>query len=95
MPVATKNKSTDPEDGVMVILMNDLPRQISARDVKELVEHYHPVRRVDTLAEREKRVDWKVDLGETDREIANFITDRLHGKYWKGCYINAYCPLYQ
>ena len=79
----------------MVILMNDLPREVSAREVKELVENYHPVESVDTLREGDRSVDWRIDLGQTDREVANFVTDHLKGAYWRGCHVNAYCPLYQ
>ncbi len=79
----------------MVILMNDLPFDVTADEVKALVEHFHPVRKVDTLAKRRKGVDWKVDLGDTDREVANFVTDHLRGRYWKGRCVDAYCPLYQ
>ncbi len=79
----------------MVILMSDLPREVSAHDIKLLVEKYHPVRKVESLVRRNRGTDWKVDLGETDREVANFVTEHLQGRYWKGCYINAYCPLYQ
>jgi len=79
----------------MVILVNDLPHEVSAREVKELVEHYYPVRGVDALGQRRRGVDWRVDLGDADREVANFVTEHLNGRYWKGCCLNAYCPLYQ
>ncbi len=79
----------------MVILMNELPKEVSAHELKELVERYHPVEAVETLQERRKGVDWRVDLGKADREVANFVTEHLNRHYWRGCYINAYCPLYQ
>ena len=79
----------------MVILMNDLPRDVSADEVKALVENYYPVKGVESLSQRRHGVDWKVDLGDTDREVANFVADHLNGHYWKGCQLNAYCPLYQ
>jgi hypothetical protein len=79
----------------MVILMNDLPKEVSAQELRELVERYYPVKEVNTLQERRRGVDWRVDLGNTDREVANFVTEHLNGHYWRGCYLNAYCPLYQ
>ena len=79
----------------MVILLNDMPKEVSANELRELVEQYHPVEEVDTLQKRRKGVDWRVNLGKTDREVANFVTDHLNRRYWRGCFINAYCPLYQ
>jgi hypothetical protein len=79
----------------MVILMNDMPHDVTADEVKSLVEHYHPVRAVDTVVKRRKGVDWKVDLGQADREVANFVIDHLKGRFWKGHCVDAYCPLYQ
>ncbi len=80
----------------MVILMNDLPRDVTGPDVKKLVERYHPVQSVGSLPARPcGLVDWRVDLGQTDREVANFVVDHLKGRFWKGRALNAYCPLYQ
>ncbi len=79
----------------MVILMNDLPREVSEEEVRRLVEHYHPVKAVEVLKERPRAVDWRVDLGDTDREVANFVIDHLHGLYWNGRHLYPYCPLYQ
>lgn len=79
----------------MVILVNDVHRDISANELKALVEQYHPVAKIDALTEYQDHKDWRVDIGETDREVANFVTDRLNGRYWNGCLLNSYCPLYQ
>ncbi|HIE54080.1 MAG TPA: hypothetical protein EYP90_02670 [Chromatiaceae bacterium] len=79
----------------MVILVNDVDRGVSAGELKALVEQYHPIEKIDAFTEHHDHRDWRVDIGETDREVANFVTDRLNGYYWRGSLLNAYCPLYQ
>ncbi|WP_456444356.1 RNA recognition motif domain-containing protein [Thiolapillus sp.] len=80
----------------MVILLSDLPDKVKKKELKQLVEQYHPVRQVVPCAEYEgKCVEWRVELGDADREVANYVTDKLNGYYWKGCHLNAYCPIFQ
>lgn len=79
----------------MVILVNDVRQDISANELKALVEQYHPVKEIGALGKRRDQRDWRVDIGEADREVANFVTERLNGRYWHGCLLSSYCPLYQ
>ncbi len=81
----------------MVILLSDLPERVEKHSLQELVEQYHPVNAVEPYGPDfdGKPVEWKIELGDTDREVANFVTDKLNGSYWQGCHVNAYCPLFQ
>lgn len=81
----------------MVILLSDLPERVEKHRLRELVEQYHPIDAVEPCGPEcdGKPVEWKIQLGDTDREVANFVTDKLNRSYWQGCHLNAYCPLFQ
>ena len=81
----------------MVILLNDIPEEISKEEVQELIQRYHPVEEVDVIREDQnhKCKEWKVELGKVDREVANYVIEHLKGHHWNGCRVNAYCPLFQ
>lgn len=80
---------------MIVIFMNDLPDTVLDTGIRELVELYHPAVEIDEVRKRQQGADWKVDLGQADREIANFVTGQLNRRYWRGSFISAYCPLFQ
>ncbi len=80
----------------MVILLSELPDTVKKKELRKLVEQYHPVKKVKPCAEYNgKCIEWRVELGDADREVANFVTEKLNGAYWRGRQVNAYCPLFQ
>jgi hypothetical protein len=81
----------------MVILLSDLPDEIEQSSLRKLVEQYYPVNTVEPCGPDcgGRPVEWKIELGDADREVANFVTDKINGSYWQGWQVNAYCPLFQ
>ncbi len=81
----------------MVILLSDLPEEVEQSSLRTMVEQYYPVSKVEPCGPEcaGKPVEWKIELGNADREVANFVTDKINGSYWQGYHVNAYCPLFQ
>lgn len=81
----------------MVILLSDVPDGVEKNTLQQLVEQYYPVNRVapSGLDGDGKPRGWVVELGDADREVANFVTEKLDGSWWQGYHVNAYCPLFQ
>ena len=81
----------------MVILLSDLPDEIEVESLFDLVNQYYPVHKIEPCGPDCKGhpPEWKIELGDADREVANFVTEKLNGSYWKGCHVNAYCPVFQ
>ncbi|WP_457667964.1 hypothetical protein [Thiolapillus sp.] len=81
----------------MVILLSDLPEEVEPGSLMEMLNEYYPIHKVEPCGPdcKGRPLEWKVELGNADREVANFVTDKINGAYWKGHHVNAYCPIFQ
>ncbi|HID44339.1 MAG TPA: hypothetical protein EYP34_01115 [Chromatiaceae bacterium] len=81
----------------MVILLSDIPEEVEPGSLMELVNQYYPISRIEPCGPecKGRPQEWKIELGDADREVANFITEKINGSYLQGHQVNAYCPVFQ